>query len=101
MTTEHPGRRRAPLCAAAAIAGIAAALCLFAGAALALDAPPRELVPSGPGGSFELSPASTAEETVSSLTLEKGKSAIVHTAYGVTRVAVGDPKVADVIVLRT
>src|SRR5262245_33541529 len=103
MTTEYPGRRRAPLCAAVPIAGIAAALCLLAGAALAVDTAPRyrELVPNGPGGTFELSPPATAEETVRSLTLEKGKSAIVRTAYGVTRVSVGDPKVADVIVLHT
>lgn len=104
MTTEYPGRRRAPLCATGPIAGIAAALCLFAGAALAVETAPRatrELVPNGPGGTIELSPPATAEETVSSLTLEKGKSVIVRTAYGVTRVSVGDPKVADVIVLHT
>jgi len=104
MTTEYPGRRRAPLCAAGPIAGIAAALCLFAGAALAVETASRatrELVPTGPGGAIELSPPATAEETVSSLTLEKGKSVIVRTAYGVTRVSVGDPKVADVIVLHT
>ncbi len=104
MTTEYPGRRRAPLCAAGPIAGIAAALCLFAGAALAVESAPRavrELVPNGPGGTIELSPPATAEETVSSLALEKGKSVIVRTAYGVTRVSVGDPKVADVIVLHT
>ena len=104
MTTEYPGRRRAPLCAAGPIAGIAAALCLFAGAALAVETAPRavrELVPNGPGGTIELSPPATAEETVSSLTLEKGKSVIVRTAYGVTRVSVGDPKIADVIVLHT
>jgi pilus assembly protein CpaC len=102
MTTEIPGRRRAPLCAALPIAGIAAALCLFAGAALALETAPHaihQLVPSGAGGTIELAPASTAEETVSALSLEKGKSVIVHTAYTVTRVSVGDPAIADVIVL--
>src|SRR5262245_8979555 len=104
MTSENPGRRRAPLCAAAPIAGIVAALCLFAGTALAVEKAPhavRELVPNGPGGTIELAPPTTAEETVSALTLEKGKSVIVRTAYGVTRVSVGDPRVADVIVLHT
>ena len=33
--------------------------------------------------------------------MEKGKSVIVRTAYSVTRVSVGDPKIADVVVLRT
>ena len=37
MTTEYPGRRRAPLCAAAPIAGFAAALCLLPGTALAVE----------------------------------------------------------------
>lgn len=103
MTTENPGRRRAPLCAAVPIAGIAA-LCLFAGTALAAETAPRvlrELVPNGPGGAIELAPPTSAEETVSALSLEKGKSVIVRTAYGVTRVSVGDPRVADVIVLHT
>jgi pilus assembly protein CpaC len=99
MTTECPGRRRAPRWTATPIAGIAAGLCLLAGAALAVETAPRELVPSGPGGTIELNPPTTAEDTVSSLTLEEGKSAIVRTAYGVTRVSVGDPAVADVIVL--
>ena len=105
MTTEYPGRRRAPLCAAGSIAGIAAALCLFAGAALcrrdrvaraarARADWPRRHDRAGSAGQ-------PPRETVSSLTLEKGKSAIVRTAYGVTRVSVGDPKIADVIVLHT
>src|SRR5688572_16171905 len=97
MTTDEPGRRRAPLGAAGPIAGIAAALCLAATAAQAA----RELVPSGAFGTIDLDTASSAEETVRSLALEKGKSVIVRTEYGVTRVAVGDPKIADVVVLRT
>ena len=59
MTTEYPGRRRAPLCAAGPIAGIAGAPCLFAGAALGRrerTACVRELVPNGPGGAIELNP---------------------------------------------
>jgi pilus assembly protein CpaC len=104
MTTDEPGRCRASLCAAGAIAGIAAALCLFAGAALAVETAPRaarELVPSGSFGTIDLDTASSAEEAVRSLALEKGKSVIVRTEYGVTRVAVGDPKIADVVVLQT
>jgi pilus assembly protein CpaC len=103
MTTDDLGRRRASLCAAGPIAGIAAALCLFAGAALAVETAPRarELVPSGSFGTIDLDTASSAEEAVRSLALEKGKSVIVRTEYGVTRVAVGDPKIADVVVLRT
>jgi pilus assembly protein CpaC len=104
MTTDEPGRRRAPLCAAGPIAGIAAALCLFAGAALAVETAPRatrELIPSGAFGTIDLDAASTADEAVRSLALEKGKSVIVRTGYGVTRVAVGDPKIADVVVLAT
>ena len=103
MTTDDLGRRRASLRAAGPIAGIAAALCLFAGAALAVETAPRvrELVPSGSFGTIDLDTASSAEEAVRSLALEKGKSVIVRTEYGVTRVAVGDPKVADVVVLRT
>ena len=58
-------------------------------------------MPNGAGGTIDLNAPATAEETVSSLTLEKGKSAIVRTAYGVTRVSVGDPRIADVIVLHT
>jgi pilus assembly protein CpaC len=102
MTTEYPGRRHAPLRAAVPIAGIATALCLLASAAFALDKAThtvRQLVPTGPGGTIELAAAATAEETVSTLSLEKGKSVIVRTAYGVTRVSVGDPEIADVIVL--
>jgi pilus assembly protein CpaC len=104
MTTDEPGRCRASLCAAGPIAGIAAALCLFAGAALAAETAPRatrELVPSGAFGTIDLDAAGSAEETVRSLALEKGKSVIVRTGYGVTRVAVGDPKIADVVVLQT
>src|SRR5262245_49046999 len=104
MTIDEPGRRRAPHCAAGPIAGIAAALCLLAGAALAVETAPRatrELVPSGAFGTIDLDAASSAEEAVRSLALEKGKSVIVRTGYGVTRVAVGDPKVADVVVLQT
>jgi pilus assembly protein CpaC len=104
MTTDDLGRRRASLCAAGPIAGIAAALCLFAGAALAAETAPRaarELEPSGAFGTIDLDIASSAEETVRSLSLEKGKSVIVRTEYGVTRVAVGDPRIADVVVLRT
>jgi pilus assembly protein CpaC len=104
MTTDDLGRRRASLCAAGPIAGIAAALCLFASAAFAAETAPRatrELVPAGAFGTIDLDTASSAEETVRSLALEKGKSVIVRTDYGVTRVAVGDPKVADVVVLRT
>ena len=104
MTTDEPGRRRVPLCAAGPIAGITAALCLLAGAALAVETKPhatRELLPSSAFGTIDLEAASSAEETVRSLALEKGKSVIVRTGYGVTRVAVGDPKVADVVVLQT
>jgi pilus assembly protein CpaC len=104
MTTEYPGRRRAPLCAAGPIAGLAAALCLFAAAAPAAESArraTRELVPSGAFGTIDLDAATSAEETVRSLALEKGKSVIVRTGYGVSRVAVGDPKIADVVVLHT
>jgi pilus assembly protein CpaC len=105
MTTDDPGRRRAPVRAAVPIAGLAAALCLFAAAALAVETAPRpatrELVPSGAFGTIDLDAASSAEETVRSLAVQKGKSVIVRTQYGVTRVAVGDPRVADVVVLRT
>ena len=104
MTTDDPGRRRALLCAAGPIAGLAAALCLFAGAAPAAETAPRatrEIVPSGAFGTIDLDAASSAEEAVRSLALEKGKSVIVRTGYGVTRVAVGDPKIADVVVLQT
>ncbi len=104
MTTEYPGRRRAPLCAAAPIAGIAAALCLFASAALAVESAPRatrELVPSGAFGTIDLDAVDSAEDAVRTLSLERGKSVILRTGYGVTRVSVGDPKVADVVVLRT
>jgi pilus assembly protein CpaC len=104
MTTDDPGRRRAPVRAAGPIAGLAAALCLFGSAALAVETAPhamRELVPSGAFGTIDLDAASSAEETVRSLALEKGKSVIVRTEYGVTRVAVGNPQVADVVVLRT
>ena len=104
MTTDDPGRRRAPVRAAGPIAGLAAALCLFGSAALAVETAPhamRELVPSGAFGTIDLDAASSAEETVRSLAMEKGKSVIVRTEYGVTRVAVGDPKIADVVVLRT
>jgi len=104
MTTESPGRRRTPLFAAGAIAGIAGALCLLAGEALAVEAAPRarrELVPTGARATIHLDAASTAEDAVSQLQMEKGKSVLVRTSYGVTRVSVGDPKIADVVVLRT
>src|SRR5215510_13790586 len=99
MTIEIPGRRRMPLCAA--IAGV---VCLFAGAALALETAPhvrRELVPTGSSATIRLEAASTPADTVSQLTMEKGKSVFVRTGFGVSRVSVGDPKVADVVVLRT
>jgi pilus assembly protein CpaC len=103
MTTENPERRRAPLRAAAPIAGLAAALCLAASAFAAETAPraTSELVATGARGQIQLSSAATAEDVVRSLSLEKGKSVIVFTDYGVTRVSVGDPRIADVLVLRT
>jgi pilus assembly protein CpaC len=107
MTTDFPERRRAPLRASgsiAAIAGIAAALCLSASAAFSAETAPRatrELVPEGARGMIQLSSAATAEDVVRQLSVEKGKSVIVFTDYSVTRVSVGDPKIADVVVLRT
>ncbi len=104
MITEYPGRRRAPLCAAGPIAGMAAALCLFATTAFAVETEARatrELIPSGAFGTIDLEAATSAEDAVRSLALEKGKSVIVRTGYGVTRVAMGDPRIADVVVLRT
>jgi pilus assembly protein CpaC len=101
MIREIPGSRRAPLRAAGPIAGIAAALCAVAGAALAVENAPRTLVPSGSRGMIQLESASTTEDVVRLLDMEKGKSVIVRTDYSVTRVSVGDPRVADVVVLRT
>src|SRR6185436_4588953 len=45
--------------------------------------------------------AASAEDVVRTLGMEKGKSVIVFTDYSVTRVSVGDPRIADVVVLRT
>ncbi|TMA28666.1 MAG: hypothetical protein E6J87_20355, partial [Deltaproteobacteria bacterium] len=104
MTTESTGRRRAPLSAAGPFALLVAALCLVASAALAAETAPsatRELVPSGARSEIDLTAAATAEDVVRSLSMEKGKSVIVFTDYGVTRVSVGNPQVADVVVLRT
>jgi pilus assembly protein CpaC len=101
MTTDTPGRRRALRLARGPIA--AAALCLFASAALAVDSPPasRELQPNGARGMIQLPSAASAEDVVRTLGMEKGKSVIVFTDYSVTRVSVGDPRIADVVVLRT
>jgi pilus assembly protein CpaC len=104
MSTEFPRRCRARWNAAGPIAGIAAALCLLAGAATAAETaahPSRELQPNGARGMIQLASAASAEDVVRSLSMEKGKSVIVFTDYSVTRVSVGDPRVADVVVLRT
>lgn len=102
MNTATRGRRRTLLIAArtAAVAGLVG---LLAPAVLALEGAPEassELVPTGARATIYLEPPVNAEDTVRHLALEAGKSAFVRTSYGVSRVSVGNPDVADVVVLK-
>ena len=102
MNTATRGRRRT-LLTLARIAAVAGLLGLVAPAALALEAAPKtsnELIPTGGRATIYLEPPTNAEDTVRHLALEAGKSAFVRTSYGVSRVSVGDPDVADVVVLK-
>ena len=80
----------------------ASCLALLAGPAAAIDVGARarrELVPTGSRATIELDAPSDVEDTVRELRMEKGKSVFVRTSYAVRRVSVGDPAVADVLVL--
>jgi pilus assembly protein CpaC len=103
MKTVNPERRRTLQNAGARLVAVVGLASLVATAALAVETPTpmrRELVPTGARATIYLDVADTAEDTVRALHMERGKSAFVRTSYGVRRVSVGDPKVADVVVLR-
>ena len=103
MKILSPERRRTLPFAGGRLVAIVALVGLLADAALAVDTPRRarrELVPTGARATIYLDVAGSAEDTVSQLHMEKGKSVFVRTSYGVRRVSVGDPKIADVVVLR-
>ena len=86
---------------AVAVCAIAGSFVLLAPGAWAADGRRvRELVPTGARATIYLEPPLSAEDTIRELELEKGKSAFVRTSYDVTRVSVGNPDVADVVVLR-
>ena len=101
MFNPTRGRRRTPRHTAriAAAIGLSALLGAAAGAVEATP-PSSELVATGARATIHLDPPQNAEDTVRQLSLEQGKSVFVRTSYGVSRVSVGDPKVADVVVLR-
>ena len=61
----------------------------------------RELRPSPDRGVLELPPANGPKNELRRIELERGKSAVLKAGFNVKRVAVGDPTVADVIVLNT
>jgi pilus assembly protein CpaC len=61
----------------------------------------RELHPSPDTGTLELPPANGHKNELRRIELERGKSAVLKAGFNVKRVAVGDPSIADVIVLNT
>jgi hypothetical protein len=103
MKSPIPERRRTLLAAGGRALAVACLAGLVAGAAAAVESPASaksELIPTGARATIYLDVPDSAEDTVRHLRMEQGKSAFVRTSYGVRRVSVGDPKIADVIVLR-
>src|SRR2546422_1673539 len=104
MNTDDPGRRRRTLVRVARrLVVIASVLGTVPAPAHGVDSEPRgrrELVPTGARATIELEAPETADDTVRELRMEKGKSVFARTGYGVSRVSVGNPNIADVLVLR-
>jgi len=102
MKTATRGRRRTLLTPARFVA-LAGLVCLLGEMAFAVETAPRpsrELVPTGARATIYLEPPLSAEDTVRQLQMEQGKSVFVRTSYGVSRVSLGNPNVADVVVLK-
>lgn len=85
-----------------ALAALLATAGLMVGASLAprdADAETRQLLaPSSDRGTIQLTAASGAD-AVRTIDLEVGRSVLIRTDFAVKRVSVGDPGVADVVVL--
>lgn len=61
----------------------------------------RQLRPTPDRASLELPPANGHKNELRRIELERGKSAVLKAGFNVKRVSVGDPAIADVIVLNT